>query len=353
MTHGPPLPLLTLALIGPGGVGGALLRQLAAFAPPGWRLGALVGRERMRWGELDWAETAADPRALLQGGDGTDLTRLDALPRPAVIADCSGSEAAVKHFPRWLRAGISVVTPGKHAGAGPGARARAIRTAADEGGSLFCQGAAVGAGLPAITAVRDLRRTGDPPQRIRGVFSGTLGWLLSSFDGSRPFSELLHAAREQGYTEPDPRDDLSGTDVARKLVILAREAGAELELADVEVENPVPENLRAVDLAEFLARVGELDAPLFARLRAAQAGGGRLRAVGELTLGPTPQARAGLQVLPPSDPLCSLRLSENAVLIHSRRYHDIPLCLRGPGAGTEVTAGAVFADLLRAAGVRA
>lgn len=148
----------------------------------------------------------------------------------AVVIDCSGSAEVAERYEGWLAAGIHVVTPNKQAGAGPLPRYQRIRAAAAASGARFRYEATVGAGLPVITTLRDLVDTGDEVLAIEGIFSGTLAWLFNRFDGSQPFSQLVAQARSMGYTEPDPRDDLSGVDVARKLVILAREAGHALSL---------------------------------------------------------------------------------------------------------------------------
>ena len=150
------------------------------------------------------------------------------------------------------------------------------------GGSHYLYEATVGAGLPIIQTLRDLRETGDRIQRIEGVLSGTLSYLFNVWDGQKPFSALVREAKAQGFTEPDPRDDLSGTDVARKLIILAREMGLDLELGDVELEGLVPESLRSGDAAEFLERVPQVDEAMRERFEAARARGHVLRYVGRL-----------------------------------------------------------------------
>ena len=178
--------------------------------------------------------------------------RADHLPH-AMIIDCSASDAVAARYCDWLAAGIHVVTPNKHAGSGDWQRYAAIRAAQRDGGGRFLYETTVGAGLPVIQTLRSLLDTGDELHGIDGTLSGTLAWLFNQYDGSRPFSALVVEARELGYTEPDPRDDLSGLDVARKLVILAREAGRTLSLGDVELANLVPEPLRAVPLDNSLA----------------------------------------------------------------------------------------------------
>jgi len=262
-----------------------------------------------------------------------------------IIVDCSASDAVAAHYPAWLAAGIHVITPNKQAGAGPLERYRAIRAAAAAGGARFRYEATVGAGLPVISTLRDLIDTGDELLAVEGIFSGTLAWLFNKFDGSVPFSALVRQARELGYTEPDPRDDLSGTDVARKLVILAREAGRDLSLADVSVENLVPESLRGHGAEEFMARLDQLDAPIAARYAQAHAREHVLRYVARL--GSDGRASVGVVELPRSHAFSNLRLTDNVVLFSTRRYRDNPLVVQGPGAGPEVTAAGVFADLLR------
>ena len=182
---------------------------------------------------------------------------------------------------------------------------------------------------------------------MEGIFSGTLAWLFNKFDGSAPFSRLVTEARGLGYTEPDPRDDLSGTDVARKLVILAREAGRELALEEVDVESLVPESLRQASVDDFMARLHEVDAGFADRLAKARAAGNVLRYVARLDA--EGHASVGLVELPAAHAFANLRLTDNIVQFTTRRYCDNPLIVQGPGAGPEVTAAGVFADVLRVA----
>lgn len=347
---------ISVGVIGPGQVGRALLSQLAATLPAlrarsgiDLRLRAIAGSQRMR---LD--NRGLHPAHALDalGGDGAIATDLDAfaahvraehLPH-ALIIDCSASAAVADHYPQWLAAGIHVVTPNKHAGSGAWPRYAAIRAAQRHGGGQFRYEATVGAGLPVITTLRGLLDTGDVLHGIDGMLSGTLAWLFNRFDGSQPFSALLREAQALGYTEPDPRDDLSGLDVARKLVILAREAGRELSVADVEVESLVPAELRHVGRDDFLARLAELDAPMQARLDAARAQGRSLRHLAEL--GDDGRARVGVVALPPQHACCHTRLTDNLVQFRSERYSGNPLVVQGPGAGPQVTAAGVFGDVL-------
>ena len=346
-----------VGVIGPGKVGAALLDQLRAAQPQllgkanlDLRLRAIASSTRML---LDGRGIGGDWRAGFSAeGEALDLDRFTAhlvgshLPH-LVIVDCSASPLVADRYADWLAAGIHVVTPNKQAGAGPSARYEAIREAAAASGARFRYEATVGAGLPVISTLRDLIDTGDAVLSVEGIFSGTLAWLFNRFDGSVPFSQLVAEARGLGYTEPDPRDDLSGTDVARKLVILAREAGRSLGLEDVEVESLVPAALRQASVEDFMSRLGEVDASFADKLAKARAAGQVLRYVAKLDA--QGKASVGLVALPKEHAFANLRLTDNIVQFTTRRYCDNPLIVQGPGAGPEVTAAGVFADVLRVA----
>jgi aspartokinase/homoserine dehydrogenase 1 len=203
----------------------------------------------------------------------------------------------------------------------------------------------VGAGLPIIHTLRDLRETGDEITRIEGIFSGTLAYLFNLFDGSESFSSIVRAAKAKGYTEPDPRDDLSGMDVARKLIILGREMGLTLEMADVRVEGLVPKALEKCSVEEFMERLPEFDATMAATLKDASQKGEVLRYVGRVDA--DGKATVGMVRLDAKHAFANIALTDNVVRFVTRRYCDNPLIVQGPGAGPEVTAGGVFSDLLR------
>lgn len=345
---------LAVGVIGPGRVGGALLRQLRAAQPRLQRdmglalqLCGVATRQRM-W--LDCDDPELDARDGAQTWRPADLEvfadHVHGDGRAALLVDCSASEDVASRYPFWLAAGIHLVTPNKLAGSGPLDRWRTIR-AACAGGARFRQETTVCAGLPVVQTLRDLLDTGDELLGIEGMFSGTLAWLCNRHDGRQPFSALLREAHALGYTEPDPREDLSGIDVARKLVILAREAGRALSLEDVEVESLLPPALAQLPSEAFMQRAHELDAPLAAWLARAQTANGVLRHVGSLDK--QGRARVRLAVLPPDHPFAHARLTDNIVQFRTHRYRDNPLLVQGPGAGPEVTAAGVFADVLRIA----
>jgi aspartokinase/homoserine dehydrogenase 1 len=244
-----------------------------------------------------------------------------------------------------LTRGIHIVTPNKKANSGTLPYYRALQEAGRAAGTHYLYEATVGAGLPIIQTLRDLRETGDEITRIEGIFSGTLAYLFNVYDGSETFSSIVHAAKAKGYTEPDPRDDLSGMDVARKLIILGREMGLTLEMADVRVEGLVPKALETCGVDEFMARLPEFDATMTSLLADARAKNEVLRYVGRVDA--DGKATVGLMRLDAKHAFANIALTDNVVRFATRRYCDNPLIVQGPGAGPEVTAAGVFSDLLR------
>jgi aspartokinase/homoserine dehydrogenase 1 len=347
---------ISLGIIGPGAVGGVLLDQLASQTARltrdfhiDLRLRAVMTSRAMALS--DSAIPLDSWRDALKAGKPPDMLRFEDhvnaehLPH-AVILDCSASDEVAEQYPRWLGAGIHVVTPNKRANSGPLDLYDDLQEARRAAGSHYLYEATVGAGLPIIQTLRDLRETGDDIRRIEGILSGTLAYLFNVWDGKQPFSEVVRAAKANGYTEPDPRDDLSGTDVARKLVILGREMGLRLDLSQVELEGLIPPSLGACDVDEFMTRLPELDAPMLLRLEAARAEGNVLRYVAALDAA-SGRATVGLVELDRLHPFANINLTDNIVRFITSRYDKNPLVVQGPGAGPAVTAGGVFADLLR------
>lgn len=345
---------LDVAVIGPGRVGRALLEQLRAARARLLRCRNLdlclraVLDSRHMW--LDRDDEQLNARDGAQIWRPVDLGGLAAYLKPsphALVVDCSASEDVVAHYAGWLASGIHVVTPNKLAMSGPLERWRRVRSAAAGAGACWHYETTVGAGLPVVKTLRELLDTGDDLVSVEGMFSGTLAWLFNHYDGQKPFSSLLREAVERGYAEPDPRHDLDGLDVARKLVILAREAGLTLSLEDVEVDSLVPSPLQQVDRETFMQELEQLDQPMARHHAQAGSGDGVLRHVGRLH--GDGRASVGLQVVPRTHALAHARLTDNVIVFRTRRYHENPLVVQGPGAGPEVTAAGVFADILRVA----
>ena len=345
---------IAIGVVGAGNIGRTFLTQLDAVRERlsrqqniDLRLFAVANSKGMSLSKGPM--TGAQAIALLGGAGGrvtldcaalADHLRAVDLPH-AMIVDASGNDAVADCYADWLKAGIHVVTPSKHAGSGPLARYDAIGGVG--GPAQWRYEATVGAGLPVMQTLRGLLETGDELLGIEGVLSGTLAWIFNSFDGSRTFSSLIREAMALGYTEPDPRDDLGGLDVARKVVILAREAGRRIELDDVTIESLVPEALRTISRDEFVERLEELDAPMQARLDAAAATGRKLRYVATLD---DATAGVGLAALDPDHACANGRLTDNVIQFRTARYSGNPLVVQGPGAGPEVTAAGMMGDVL-------
>jgi aspartokinase/homoserine dehydrogenase 1 len=349
---------ISIGLIGPGTVGKALLRQLRKQSERlaedfnlDLRVRGIARSGRMLLGDRrvdlgDW-ESRFDSDAV-----DLDLEAFEAHVNPehlphAVIIDCTASEAVASKYRDWLARGIHVITPNKRAFSGPYDEYRALQSAADEGSAHYFYETTVGAALPVISTLCDLIYTGDAVHSVRGILSGTLAYLFNVYDGSRPFSEIVREARDNGYTEPDPRDDLSGMDVARKLIILAREMGEGIELSDLSVQNLVPEALRDCSIDEFLDALPQYDDEIDALYKQAAADGKKLRYVAGLD--ESGNASVALEAVSLDHPFCNINLTDNIVQFTSDRYAANPLVVQGPGAGPEVTAAGVFADLLRLA----
>jgi aspartokinase/homoserine dehydrogenase 1 len=348
---------VSVGLIGPGVVGSVLLDQLATQVH---RLSRELKLDlRVRGIMSSKLMHLADPEVQLprwrdafsSRAEPADLARFaqhihaEHLPH-AIIIDCSSSADVADRYPGWLASGIHIVTPNKKANsAGLEFYAR-LHEARRAGNAHYLYEATVGAGLPVIQTLRDLRDTGDEIRRIEGMLSGTLSYLFNVWDGSEPVSSVVRAAKARGYTEPDPRDDLSGTDFARKLIILGREMGLRLELDDVQLESLVPRALVGVGLDEFLERLPQFDSAMAERLQAARDRNRVLRYIGSLDAA-TGKASVGLVELERSHTFANINLTDNVVRFLTQRYNQNPLIVQGPGAGPEVTAGGVFGDLLR------
>ena len=346
---------LSIGVIGAGNVGAALLDQIGDqverlreeqdidLRVRGVTTSSRMVRAEQRMDLDGWRDQLAE-------GEEADLeafvdhVQTDYHPH-TVLVDCTASEFVAQHYQEWLEDGIHVVTPNKRANTDSMAVYEALKAASRGTRPDYLYETTVGAGLPIIQTLENLTETGDRVHHIEGILSGTLSYLFNAFDGERPFSDILTQAKEEGFTEPDPRDDLSGMDVARKVVILAREMGLSLELDDVAIEGLVPDSLQEGTVEEFLQRLPEHDDAMTDILRNAQAEDKVLRFVGSVERDGT--ASVKLRRYPTDHAFARISHTDNIVRFQTDRYQKNPLIVQGPGAGPQVTAAGVFADLLR------
>jgi aspartokinase/homoserine dehydrogenase 1 len=261
----------------------------------------------------------------------------------SVFVDCTASAEVSNIYLSLLENNISVVTANKIAASSEYAHYLRLKQTALDRGVKFLFETNVGAGLPIIGTINDLRNSGDKILRIEAVLSGTLNFIFNEIAADVPFSETIHRAKEQGYSEPDPRIDLSGKDVIRKLVILAREAGYQVEQDDVEKHLFVPEKYFQGTVDDFWKQLPELDADFENRRRELEEKGLRWRFVAKMEEGKT---SVSLQTVDATHPFYQLEGSNNIILITTERYHDYPMMIRGYGAGASVTAAGVFANIM-------
>ncbi len=283
--------------------------------------------------------------------DGNWLTKLGAIQNfdEAVVLDVTASKELATRYVEIAQQGIHLISANKVAGSADSQYYHQVQDAFAKIGRHWLYNATVGAGLPINHTVRDLRESGDDVVALSGIFSGTLSWLFQQFDGSVPFAELVDLAWQQGLTEPDPRSDLDGSDVMRKLVILARESGLSIEPENVKVESLVPEELRELSLDAFFDQGDILSEILQERLTKAQKNDQVLRYVARLER--NGKATVGVEALSREHALANLLPCDNIFAIESKWYKDNPLVIRDSGAGREVTAGAIQSDLNRLAGL--
>jgi bifunctional aspartokinase / homoserine dehydrogenase 1 len=292
---------------------------------------------------LNWRET------LESRGEAKDMRRfVDEMKRlnlpGSVFIDSTAADEIIGYYDEILQSSISIVTPNKRANSGAYHDYKQLRLSAIKHDVKFLYETNVGAGLPVINTLQDLLSSGDRILKIEAVLSGTMSFIFNNFKGDKKFSAIVREAKELGYTEPDPRDDLGGMDVARKILILARETGLALELADVDVENFLPAScLSAKTVDDFFRELETHDAHFEAKKTSCERGGKALRFIAQLENG---AARVAVTEIDASHPFYSMSGSDNIISFTTERYKERPLVIKGPGAGAEVTAAGVFANLI-------
>lgn len=335
-----------LFIAGVGAVGGTLLKQVSSLADrKSLRVLGICNKNHVLW--YDHAQSVYSPNDLFTAPEKDWELIIDKLASyergTVVFVDATGNQETTKIYPHLLNKKIHVVTPSKLANSQSQDQYDSLHRTAEENDVHFLYETNVGAGLPILNPIKNLVQTGDKIIEISGVLSGTMTFLFSELDKGNSFSDSVIKARQLGYTEPDPRDDLSGEDVARKFMILARNSGLRVERGELEVESLIPEPLSNVDATTFLEELHKFDSDWSQKVSEAEQTGNVLRYTGSLK---DEKIKIGIQAVPKSSPLGQLTGTNNLIQIKTQRYYDQPLVIQGPGAGKEVTAAGILADIL-------
>lgn len=266
----------------------------------------------------------------------------------SIFVDCTANEQAAGLYAELLNANISIVTANKVAASSEYENYALLKKTAKRKGAKFLFETNVGAGLPIITTLNDLVNSGDTIVKIEAVLSGTLNFIFNTISETVPLSQTIRMAKEQGYAEPDPRIDLSGVDVARKLLILVRESGHQFDMKDIKINTFIPSNYFEGSVDDFWKRIPEMDAEFEVNRKKLAAEGLFWRFVAKFEDG---KAEIGLQEIPANHPFADLQGSNNLVMFNTERYHEFPMIIKGYGAGAAVTAAGVFADIIRVSNI--
>jgi aspartokinase/homoserine dehydrogenase 1 len=336
-----------LFVAGVGTVGAELLRQIKALKKTTVHL-SLIGvcnRTKTYWNaqgiDADEVDDLLSRGQLTHWEDTVDRL-IREFPYRTIFVDCTGSQDVARLYATLLKAGIHIATPSKLANTMEQSYFDELNGYHEETQVCYHYETTVGAGLPVIHTIRDLMQAGDTVHRISGVVSGTMTYLFDALEQGTSFSEAIKNAKVLGYSEPDPRDDLSGEDVARKFMTLARTAGYRVERKELQVESMIPDELKEVGLEEFMERIADYDDFWRHRIDEAKAEDKVLRYVGILDEG---KIRVRVEAVPMKSPLGSLSGTDNQIAITTDRYDIHPLIIQGPGAGREVTAAGLLADI--------
>lgn len=343
---------LSLFIAGVGAVGGTLLKQIKALNHPYFEL-EIVGFCNSRYTSWLPTEEQLESPGSLETGEKTDWTKISNKlirdkPENLIFIDATGSEIVARIYGELLQNGIHVTTPSKRANTFEQEYFDHLTKVQNTSLSQYRFETAVGAGLPVISTIKTLLNSGDEITKISGVASGTMTFLFNQLQNGVSFSEAVRKAKEDGYSEPDPRDDLSGEDVARKFLILARTCGYNFEREQIRVDTLVPENLISLSTKEFLQKIPEYDAHWKSRNAQAMVNNRKLRYVGEFT---TEGISVGVKEVKADSPLANLKGTDNLLQIFTKRYADSPIVIQGPGAGRDVTAAGILGDIIDIGGL--
>lgn len=351
-----PVAKINIGVVGTGLVGSCFLEQLAPIASKYGIALVLVARSskallsqgykpleisQIKKGDFSANQGALKPLEIAEF--------LSNSPVPAVLVDNTSNEELAQAYPEFTSRGVSIATPNKKAFSSDSALWQKLQNPTAP--ALVYHESTVGAGLPIISTVKDLVATGDKIKQIEGILSGTLSYIFNEFsqESAPAFSDIVNVAKSKGYTEPDPREDLNGLDVARKVTILGRLAGLEVASpTSFEVESLIPKALESAKTAdEFLAGLPQFDKEIAERKAKAASEGKVLRFVGKINV-PEQKIKVGIEEYPLSHPFASLKGSDNVVSFQTERYPS-PLIIQGAGAGDAVTAMGVLSDLIKIA----